>query len=63
MRIRLFQPPAGDWLAGAWAELGNIFSFFCLASYYLSCPVDEERSKDDVEDRNDQHEDKGGFHN
>ena len=23
MRIRLFQPPAGDWLAGAWAELGN----------------------------------------
>ena len=24
MRIRLSQPPAGDWLAGAWAELGNI---------------------------------------
>ena len=22
--IRLSQPPAGDWLAGAWAELGNI---------------------------------------
>ena len=26
VRIRLFQPPAGDWLAGAWAELGNIYS-------------------------------------
>ena len=25
MRIRLSQPPAGDWLAGAWAELGNIW--------------------------------------
>ena len=24
MRIRLSQPPAWDWLAGAWAELGNI---------------------------------------
>ena len=24
LRIRLSQPPAGDWLAGAWAELGNI---------------------------------------
>ena len=24
MRIRLSQPPAGDWLAGAWAKLGNI---------------------------------------
>ena len=23
LRIRLSQPPAGDWLAGAWAELGN----------------------------------------
>ena len=23
VRIRLSQPPAGDWLAGAWAELGN----------------------------------------
>ena len=23
MRLRLSQPPAGDWLAGAWAELGN----------------------------------------
>ena len=23
MRIRLSQPPAGDWLAGDWAELGN----------------------------------------
>ena len=23
MRIRLSQPPAGDWLAGAWAELGK----------------------------------------
>ena len=23
MRIRLSQPPAGDWPAGAWAELGN----------------------------------------
>ena len=23
MRIRLSQPPAGDWLAEAWAELGN----------------------------------------
>ena len=22
--IRLSQPPAGDWLAGAWAELSNI---------------------------------------
>ena len=21
--IRLSQPPAGDWLAGAWTELGN----------------------------------------
>ena len=24
VRIRLSQPPAGDWLAGVWAELGNI---------------------------------------
>ena len=24
VRIRLSQPPAGDWLAGAWAELGNM---------------------------------------
>ena len=24
VRIRLSQPPAGDWLAGAWAELDNI---------------------------------------
>ena len=24
VRIRLSQPPAGDWLAGAWAELGNV---------------------------------------
>ena len=24
VRIRLYQPPAGDWLAGAWAELGKI---------------------------------------
>ena len=24
MRIRLSQPSAGDWLAGAWAELGII---------------------------------------
>ena len=24
VRIMLSQPPAGDWLAGAWAELGNI---------------------------------------
>ena len=23
VRIRLSQPPAGDWLAWAWAELGN----------------------------------------
>ena len=23
VRIRLSQPPAGDWLAGAWAELGT----------------------------------------
>ena len=23
VRIRLSQPPAGDWPAGAWAELGN----------------------------------------
>ena len=23
--IRLSQPPAGDWLAGAWAELGKNF--------------------------------------
>ena len=23
VRIRLSQPPAGDWLVGAWAELGN----------------------------------------
>ena len=23
MRIRLSQPPAGDWLAGTWAELGK----------------------------------------
>ena len=23
VRVRLSQPPAGDWLAGAWAELGN----------------------------------------
>ena len=23
VRIRLSQPPAGDWLAGAWAELGK----------------------------------------
>ena len=23
MRIRLSQPPAGDWLAGDWADLGN----------------------------------------
>ena len=27
VRIRLSQPPAGDWLAGAWAELGNIDCF------------------------------------
>ena len=30
MRIRLSQPPAGDWLAGAWAELGNNTSEVCL---------------------------------
>ena len=24
VRIRLSQPPAGDWLTGAWAELGNM---------------------------------------
>ena len=23
VRIRLSQPPPGDWLAGAWAELGK----------------------------------------
>ena len=23
VRIRLSQPPAGDWLAGSWAELGK----------------------------------------
>ena len=23
MRLRLSQPPAGNWLAGAWAELGK----------------------------------------
>ena len=23
VRIRLSQPPAGDWLAGVWAELGK----------------------------------------
>ena len=23
VRLRLSQPPAGDWLVGAWAELGN----------------------------------------
>ena len=23
VRIRLSQPPAGDWLTGAWAELGK----------------------------------------
>ena len=28
MRIRLSQPPAGDWLAGAWAELGNLNDLF-----------------------------------
>ena len=26
VRIRLSQPPAGDWLAGAWAELGNSYA-------------------------------------
>ena len=25
--IRLSQPPAGDWLTGAWAELGKIGLF------------------------------------
>ena len=27
VRIRLSQPPAGDWLAGAWAELGKKIDF------------------------------------
>ena len=27
VRIRLSQPPAGDWLAGAWAELGKKWIF------------------------------------
>ena len=26
VRIRLSQPQAGDWLAGAWAELDNILT-------------------------------------
>ena len=27
VRIRLSQPPAGDWQAGAWAELGKKWIF------------------------------------
>ena len=27
VRLRLSQPQAGDWLAWAWAELGNIWTF------------------------------------
>ena len=30
MRIRLSQPPAGDWLAGAWAELGKNYLIMSL---------------------------------
>ena len=32
LRIRLSQPPAGDWLAGAWAELGN-YHDDCILSF------------------------------
>ena len=37
--------------------------YFYLVSYYLSCPVDEEGSTDDVEERNDQNQGTGGIQN
>ena len=33
VRIRLFQPAAGVWLAGAWAELGNSCSQQCSSVF------------------------------
>ena len=44
VRIRLSQPPAGDWLAVAWAELGNeripvsptLIDFFQSQSVFFS---------------------------
>ena len=35
VRIRLSQPPAGDWLAGAWAELGKKKKFDAVSNYYF----------------------------
>ena len=34
VRLRLSQPPAGDWLAGAWAELGKKKTDKILVRHY-----------------------------
>ena len=37
MRIRLSQPPAGNWLAGAWSELGKKIDAIYQARIISSC--------------------------